>query len=281
MRSEQPEVRIVLVRDYMKILERTRYGLTRLQRLNDSKWSRVSLALRQRAKVLFRRWRVWPPLGWVRHGGLRRLTPISDCFGFNRGLPIDRFYIEEFLRRHAPDIGGRVMEIGDSTYTRRFGGARVTQSDVLHALAGNPETTLVGDLATGAGIPQNAFNCVILTQTLPFIYDVRSVIRNVCTALKPGGVVLATVPGISQISRYDMDRWGDFWRFTPLSARRLFQECFPEEAVSVESYGNVLAAVAFLHGLATEELRPSELAYNDRDYPVIITVRARRPEKTP
>ena len=186
---------------------------------------------------------------------MRRPAPISRCFGLDRGLPIDRYYIEAFLGRHVPDIRGRVLEIGDSTYTRRFGGPQVSRSDVLHAAPGNTAATLIGDLATGEGIPQAAFDCTILTQTLQFIYDVPSAIRNVCRSLKPGGVVLATVPGISQISRYDMDRWGDFWRFTPLSARRLFQEAFPQEALSVKSYGNVLAAVAFLHGLATEELR--------------------------
>jgi SAM-dependent methyltransferase len=207
-------------------------------------------------------------------------TPISRKFGFDRGLPIDRHYIEGFLDRHAPDIRGRVLEIGDAAYTRRFGGSRVSRSDVLHATPGNPAATLVGDLATGAGVPHDAFDCIVLTQTLPFIYDVRSVIQNVYVSLKPSGVVLATVPGISQISRYDMDRWGDFWRFTPLSARRLFQDAFPEESLSVQSCGNVLAAVAFLHGLATAELRASELAHNDQDYPVIITIRAQKGRAT-
>ena len=234
------------------------------------------MALRRRAKAVLRRWRVWPPLGWVRFGGLRRSTPISARFGFDRGLPIDRYYIEAFLSRHAPDIRGRVLEIGDGAYTRRFGGPQVRRSDVLHAAPGNPAATLVGDLATGAGIPQAAFECIILTQTLQFIYDVPSAIQNVHADLKPGGVVLATVPGISQISRYDMERWGDFWRFTPLSARRLFEGAFAGEALAVEAYGNVLAAVAFLHGLATEELRPRELAHNDEDYPVIITIRAQK-----
>jgi len=112
---------------------------------------------------------------------------------------------------------------------------------------------------------------------LPFIYDVRGAVQVAYSALKPGGVILATVPGLSQVSRYDMDRWGDFWRFTPLSARRLFQEVFPDKAVAVESHGNVLTAVAFLHGLATEEIRPRELAYSDPDYPLIITVRAQKP----
>ena len=139
----------------------------------------------------------------------------------------------------------------------------------------------MADLTCTDCIPTSTFDCIILTQTLQFIYDVPSAIRTLYRILKPGGVLLATASGISQISRYDMDRWGEFWRFTPLSAKRLFQEAFPEEGLSVESYGNVLVAVAFLHGLAAEDLRSHELAYYDQDYPVIITVRAQKPDTTP
>lgn len=137
---------------------------------------------------------------------------------------------------------------------------------------------MVGDLATGEGIPKGTFDCMILTQTLLFIYDVSEAITNCYAALKPGGVLLATFPGISQVSRYDMDRWGDYWRFTTLSAKRLFGDVFQPGNVTVQSYGNVLAAIAFLQGLAAEELRQKELYYYDPDYEVLITVRAVKPK---
>ncbi len=114
---------------------------------------------------------------------------------------------------------------------------------------------------------------MICTQTLPFIYDVHRAVRTVHRILAPGGVLLATFAGISQISRYDMDRWGDYWRFTTRSAERLFGEVFAENAVEVHSYGNVLAATAFLHGLCVDELRVPELEHNDPDYPLVIAVR--------
>ncbi len=209
----------------------------------------------------------------VRFGSLRRLSPISRTFGFDRGLPIDRYYIERFLLEHTGDIRGRTLEVADNTYTRRFGGGRVERSDVLHAAVGNPNATIIADLTGDDGLPTEAFDCIILTQTLHLIYDVRACARQLCRALKPGGVLLATVPGISQISRYDMERWGDYWRFTSLSARRLCEEAGPME-VSVTSYGNVFTAIAFLHGLAAEELRQKELDYSDRDYELLIGVRA-------
>ena len=47
---------------------------------------------------------------------------LSRDFGFDRGTPIDRYYIESFLSTHASDIRGHVLEVADNTYTRRFGG---------------------------------------------------------------------------------------------------------------------------------------------------------------
>ncbi len=209
-------------------------------------------------------------------GGWRRLTPVSRKFGFDRGTPVDRYYIDRFLEAARGDIHGRVLEIADASYTRRFGGSQVRQSDVLHAAAGNPEATFVGNLATGHGVPRDAFDCIILTQTLSVIYDTHGAIATVQAALKPGGVVLATVSGISQISRPDMNSWGDYWRFTSLSARLLFEAAFGAGNVQVTPYGNVLAAVAFLQGLAAGELRTDELDYRDPDYEVLIAVRAVR-----
>jgi SAM-dependent methyltransferase len=207
----------------------------------------------------------WPPVGWVRFGGLRRLQPTSRVFGFDRGFCIDRHYIKKFLAAHAQDIQGHVLEIGDDAYTRKFGGEHVTKGDVLHVIEGNPKATIVTDLTCAHHILADTFDCIICTQTLQFIYDVQATLKTLYRILKPGGVLLATFPGISQISRYDMDRWGDYWRFTTLSALRLFEEVFPPEHVTVEAHGNVLTAIAFLHGLAAEELRQEELDYHDPD----------------
>jgi SAM-dependent methyltransferase len=207
---------------------------------------------------------------------LRKLEPVSRSFGLDRGTPVDRYYIENFLQRCRRDIGGRVLEVGDATYTRRFGGERVVRSDILHTPPGGKNATVIGDLTTGQGIPRAAFDCIILTQVLSFLFDVRAAVAHVHAALKPGGVALATVPCISQISQFDMERWGDFWRFTSLSARRLFEEAFAEGTVEVETHGNALAATAFLQGIAMEELQPCELDHHDPVYQVLITIRATR-----
>src|SRR5262249_33639717 len=237
----------------------------------------VPAPLKRWLREELRRYSLRPPLGWLRFGTLRRLTPISPIFGLERGHGIDRYYIETFLQTHIADIRNHVLEIAEPLYTRKFGGSRVTHSAVLHAVPGNPWATLVGDLVTGKGIPREAFDCLILTQTLSFIYDVRAAMRNIYAALKPGGVLLATVAGISQISRYDMERWGDYWRFTTLSARLLLEEVFPPTNVAVEAHGNVYVAIAFLTGLAVEELSRERLDYRDPDYELLSTLRSVNP----
>jgi len=178
----------------------------------------------------------------------------------------------------AADIQGHVLEIGYDTYTKTFGGDRVTECDVLHVTEGNPKATIVADLTCANHLPPDTFDCIILTQTLQFIYDVRSALKTLQRILKPGGILLATFGGISQISRWDMDRWGHYWNFTTLSARQLFEELFPAAKVKVDAYGNVLAAIALLHGLARQELRQEELNHHDSDYEVLITVRAVKPD---
>ena len=212
-----------------------------------------------------------------RRVGLRVQEPVSTQFGLDRGRPVDRFYIERFLQLNKGLIRGRVLEVQEKTYTDWFGSA-VEQSDVLHAGPGNEEATLIGDLTTGDGIPQSAYDCIILTQTLPFIYDVRAAVHGTRTALKPGGYILCTVPGISQISREDMRDWGDWWRFTSASAKRLFEEEYGAENVQTEVHGNLVAACALLYGLAQEELTREELERRQDDYELIVTVKARRAE---
>ena len=209
----------------------------------------------------------------------QKLRPVSRKFGFDRGIPIDRYYIENHLRNHEADICGRVLEIAENTYTVQFG-LEVTRSDVLHVEPG-ANVTIVGDLVTGENIPKSMFDCIILTQTLNVVFDFKSLLENVATALKPGGVLLITAPGISQISRYDMDRWGDYWRFTDKSLSKILSEAIPGGDIIVEAFGNVAAAKAFLDGRALHEIDFQTLAFRDPDYQLLLTARAQKPGLKP
>lgn len=210
----------------------------------------------------------------VQFGDLRRTTPLHRDFGFERGQPVDRYYIERFLSQHRDDIAGHVLEIGDDHYTRLFGGSRVTQSDILDLPRDDSRATITADLTRAGHIPDNSFDCLIITQTLQYIFDLPAAVDTLHRILREGGTLLLTVPVISQICRFDMDRWGDYWRFTSASVQRLLTAVFPEDGVDVAAHGNVLAAICFLHGLAANDLEPPELNYHDPDYQLVITARA-------
>lgn len=197
--------------------------------------------------------------------------PVSNVFGFDRGLPIDRYYIEKFLFGNKQFIKGEVLEIAESTYTRKFGGKEVKKSLVFNINTSRSKTDIIGNLATGEGIKENLVDCFILTQTLPFIYNIHNAIENAIRLVKPSGTLLITIPGITQISRYDMDRWGHYWSFTDASLLQLLLEVIPRSKIRIETYGNVKAAACFLYGLAANELSRDDLEFHDPDYQVIIS----------
>lgn len=225
-------------------------------------------------KSMVRWWSGQTPVGGTDFGDLHRLTPISRAFGTDRGLAIDRYYVHAFLDAHRADIRGRVLEIGEDTYTRRYGGDRVTRSDVLHVHDRNRKATIVGDLAHAPHIPDDSFDCIILTQTLQLVFDVHAAVRTLRRILAPGGVLLLTVPGISQVSTGQ--EWGSTWcwAFTGVSVERLMRETMGAHSVDMTVHGNVMAATAFLYGLAAEELTSAELDTRDPDYHLLITARA-------
>ncbi len=217
------------------------------------------------------------PVGKVNMGSFGRLIPISRQWGMDRGLPINRYYIENFLARYQGDIRGHVLEIQDAMYTKKYGGSRVTKSDILHVKEGAIGATIIADLTEANQIPSNTFDCLIITQTLQLIYDVRSAVKTINRILKPSGVALVTIPGLDPaLDEEWVENW--FWAFTTASATRLFEEVFPADHVRVEAWGNVLTATAFLQGLATEELTKEQLDYVDPAYQVLVAVRAVKPE---
>ena len=237
-------------------------------------WRRfVPAGARRRLRPLRQRVVEWRRSRPPKLGDLRRLTPIDPNWGFERGTPIDRVYVERFVGSHAADIRGRVLEIAAPDYTNAFGRG-VEQVDILMATEGNPQATIVGDLTHAPHIPDNSFDCTIVTQTLQFVYDVRSALATLQRILAPDGVLLATVPGLTKISRLEDEQFGEWWHYTGRSVRRLAEEAFGTTDVEVVTYGNVLAASGFLYGLAASDLASEELDAHDPLYEVVIGLRA-------
>ena len=187
----------------------------------------VPAGVRRRLRPLRRAYVDWRRRRPPDLGDLRRVTPIDPNWGFERGTPIDRVYVESFVGSHAADIRGRVLEIAAPDYTTRFGRG-VEKVDILMATEGNPQATIVGDLTNAPQIPDDSFDCAIVTQTLQFVYDVRAALATLHRILAPGGVLLATVPGLTKISPPEDEEWGEWWHYTSRSALRLAEEAFGE-----------------------------------------------------
>ena len=205
-------------------------------------------------------------------GQIASRSALSTVWGFDRGLPVDRYYIERFLGERSMDIRGRVLEIAENTYSRRFGGSKVERQEIL-SLEPNDAATIIGDLAEPGVLPSSAFDCIVLTQTLHLIFDLQAAMEQLHRALRPGGVLLLTVPGITPVDRGEWkDSW--HWSLTDSSVVRLLSGPFDRDKVELSVYGNLYAATAFLHGAAIEELSRRKLDPFDPAYPVTVAARA-------
>ncbi|MGQ0732802.1 MAG: glycosyltransferase [Acidobacteriota bacterium] len=210
----------------------------------------------------------------VNRGDFRRSTTFSPIWGLDRGQPVDRYYIEHFLRRHRADIRGRVLEMKDAGYTRWFGGDAVSGSEVLDVDPLNTDATMIADLSAAETIPDESFDCFILTQTLHLIYDVEAAVSHAFRILRPGSVLLATLPAVTRVDYEDDGIDGDHWRFTESAVRELFSGPFAPENVEIEARGNRKACGAFIYGLASQDLSQAEIDTRERASPLIFCVRA-------
>ena len=202
------------------------------------------------------------------------LEPLSDRYGFDRGTPLDRRYIEEFLNEHRNAIRGSVLEVEGDMYTRMFGAGRVATCTVVDIDSSNPRATLVADLSEADSLAPETYDCIILTQTLHLLRRPGRCLENCYGALRPAGVLLATAPSLSRVSPSYPD--GDFWRFTQAGMTELVSRRWPGE-FSVRAFGNLRTCVGFLIGEVVEDLPEAVLDHADSRFPLTIAVEARKP----
>jgi SAM-dependent methyltransferase len=208
----------------------------------------------------------------ARWGDLGGLEPLSPVWGADRGVCVDRHYIEQFVERHAGDIGGDVLAFPDAIYVRRYGGDRVSHCDVYDYDATNPAATIVGTPAELARVSDRRYDCVLLPHLLHMTANPAAALTASAQLLKPGGVLLASVP---TVSRLDPERPHlDAWRFTPTVVAEMLSAAFDPTAIDVTGWGNRTAIVAFLTGVAAQEVPPDQLDRHDVDHPLVVTARA-------
>lgn len=209
----------------------------------------------------------------VRWGTLRRLRPFSAHYGRDRGEAVDRRYIAAFVAAQADAIRGDVLEVLEPLYASRAGSA-VKQAHILDIDPANRQATLIADLNVPGSLPASSYDCAILTQTLQLLGDVEASLANLRQSLRPSGTLLLTVPCLSKID-HGLPT-SDYWRWTPAGLKVLLERNFPGDMVRVEGHGNVLTSVAFLMGLAQEDLREEELGFDDPGFPLVACARVDR-----
>jgi SAM-dependent methyltransferase len=202
-------------------------------------------------------------------GTLRRTTPLSSCWGCERGTPVGRYYIEKFLADHRSDITGCVLEVQDPGYTQRFG-TGVRKVEILDIDRSNPRATIYADLASCPAIADSTFDCLVITQVFQAIWDIRSAVAECYRILRPGGVLLATIGCVCMIDGDALD----YWHLTPSAFNQVAGEVFGTKNVEVHGYGNALAAISSVMGISSEELTPDEINDCDARFAVITAVRA-------
>lgn len=234
-----------------------------LRRVKDVLSGRADLSPQWRRRLRPARW-----------GNLRRFDPVSGRYGYDRGTPVDRRHIEVFLARHAGEITGRVLEVKDARYATRFGRACRTV-DVVDIDPGNAGATIVADLCSTGSLPKEAFDCAIVTQTLMYVADPDAAVANLWQSIAPGGTLLITV---ATTARCDPDAAAtDRWRFTPVGLETVVRRSCPGAVVEADGGGNLALAIAYLHGLAVEDLPSDVLDRNDPRFPVVATARVHKP----
>jgi len=199
-------------------------------------------------------------------------SPISARVGTDRGTPVDRFFIERFLSRHAHRIRDAVLEVKDGRYTTRYGGTRVTRSDILDVNRENKDATILADIRDLNGIPDEAYDCFIITQVFQYVDDLDAAIRASRRVLKAGGCLLVTAPTLGKLDGQEDNVVGNYWRLTCDSARYLFGKHFPPERLEIQAWGNILVATSILQGLALEEIARRKLEYFDSRFPCGVTI---------
>jgi SAM-dependent methyltransferase len=209
-----------------------------------------------------------------RWGDLRRREPFSAYYGFDRGTPVDRFYIERFLAERARDIRGNVLEVGHARYAQAFRDSATARVEIVDIDPTNADATIVADLSELNSLPTGRFDCFIMTQTLQLVSDLDGALQNAWQSLASGGVLLVSVPGIT---RADPDHVAaDRWRLTSSGLDTLLARTCLGARREVVGYGNLISAVAFLMGLAAEELEESELSATDPHFTVSVCARVER-----
>lgn len=213
---------------------------------------------------------------------LRRLTPLAN--GLLTGQPIVRYYWEGFLKSCRTDIRGKCLEMGSTQTTHQYGANAVTEANALDFTRHSPDVTVVGDLSRADHVAADTYDCFINEFTMHLIYDVEAALYHSIRILKPGGVLLVNYPCVDYYFYRGLDMNTGrplfmFHWFTPIEVENLFRRVgLSGEDFAITAFGNLFARVAYQMNMPAEELSRAERDHVDHGHPLLIAVRAVKPQ---
>jgi glycosyltransferase involved in cell wall biosynthesis len=184
---------------------------------------------------------VWPPLGKIRFGAMRSKHPIYSERGDLQS--ITRWYSDRWIGQQQAGLKGRVLRVGSTDLS----------ADAMDIVS------------------FEAYDAVICALQLQSVYDLERAVKHMWGLLKPSGMLFATLPAVTTAHGTNEN---DFWRFTAISALRLFELQFPKASIEVQPLGNVLTSIGALHGVPAGEFSQRELDTIGAQHPVLIGVKA-------
>ena len=201
---------------------------------------------------------------------LKSIKIYSEKFGFDRGTPIDRYYINTFLENlKLENSFNRSLEFGEIHYSDRF---KVKEKYFLSHPA--YETRAISskqisfDLNSAHNYDGIKFDLILSTNVINFTKNPFVSIKHHMDMLNSGGTLVLTASASMPISKFDAERWGDYWRIAPDGLNQLLRTLNCE--YDIHSFGSFVTSIAFLCGLSAEEVDPLDLNENDDRYPIIV-----------
>lgn len=138
------------------------------------------------------------------------------------------------LRQHAR---GRLIDLGcgDMPF-RAFVQAQVTAYDSLDFFPRRADVTYVADLQDMGQVPSAAYDTAVCIEVLEHVPDPFRAVREIWRVLRPGGVLVVSVPHISRLH----DEPHDYYRYTRHGLRRLLEQA-GFELLTLEKRGGLFS----------------------------------------